>query len=140
MEPTSSQCCGGDSTQQMAVRLTLVIIVMMAMTMTIIAPAADDNYSCRWGIQGGGNVCMCVSLQTPECLGNPERKGPGHRTSLLQGPLPATDPLISANKGGRAFNSSKIARGVEGVEGCRESDAMLNSAHISYGRLKKQNT
>ena len=65
---------------------------------------------------------MCVSMQTPECLGNRERKGPGRRTSLLQGPLPAADPLISGNKGGRAFNSSKIARG---VEGCGESDAML---------------
>lgn len=92
----------------MVVKLTLVIIVMMVMMMTIIAPAAD-NYSCRWGIQGGGNVCICVSMQTPECLGNHERKGPGHRTSLLQGPLPAADPLISGNKGRRVSNSPKIA-------------------------------
>ncbi len=78
-------------------------------------------------------ICVCVSMQTPEYLGNPQRKGPGHRTSLLRGPLPAPDPLISGNKGGRASNSSKIARGVGGVEGCRESDAMPHSARISYG-------
>lgn len=86
-------------------------------------------------------MCICVlyvSMQTPECLGNPERKGPGHRTSLLQGPLPAADPLISGNKEGRACNSSKIACGVGGVEGCSQSDAMPYSARISYGQLKKQ--
>ena len=92
----------------MVVRLTLVIIDMMAVMMTIIAPA-DDGYGCRWGYRGGGNVFVYVSMQTPEFLGNPQRKGPGDRTSLLQGPLPAADPLISGNKGGRACNSSKIA-------------------------------
>lgn len=137
-----SQCCSGDSTRQMVVRLTSVLIVMMAMMMTIIAPAADDDCSCRWGTRGGGNVCMCVSMQTPECLGNPQRKGPSHRTSLLQGPLPAADPLISGNKGGRVSNSSKIARGVGGVEGCRGSDAVSHIACVSSGQsqLKKRST
>lgn len=132
----SQSCCSGDSNQQMVVSLILVIIVMMAMMMTIIAAAENDNYSCRWGMQGGGNVYMrmCVWMQTPECLGNHQRKGPGRRTSLLQGPLPEADPLISGNKGGRATNSSKIAWGVGGVEGCRESDAMPHSARISCGQ------
>lgn len=44
----------------MVVKLTLVMIVMMVMMMTIIAPAANDNYSCRWGIPGRGNVCICA--------------------------------------------------------------------------------
>lgn len=116
-----SQCCSGDSSRQMVVRLTLVIIVMMAMMMTIIAPAADGDHRCRWGRDTARRKCvcvMCVSVHTPGCLGNPQRKGPGHRTSLLQGPLPAADPLISGNKEGRVSNSSKIASGVGGVEGC----------------------
>lgn len=119
----------------MVVRLTLVIIVMMAMIMTIIATAAD--YSCRWGIQGGGSVCMCVSMQTPECLGNPQRKVPSHRTSLLQRLLPAAGPLISGNKRGRAFSSFKIAVG--GVEGCTRSDSVSHIACISIckSQLKK---
>lgn len=123
----------------MVVRLTLVIIVMMAMMMTIIATAADDSYSCRWGLQGGGSMCMCVSMQTPECLGNPQRKVPSHRTSLLQRLLPAAGPLISGNKRGRVFSSSKIARGVGGVEGCTRSDSVSHIACISIckSQLKK---
>lgn len=88
---------------------------------------------------------MCVSVQTPGCLGNPQRKGPGHRTSLLQGPLPAADPLISGNKEGRVSNSSKIASAVRGVEGCvgrgegrGGSDATAHVACISSSQLKKQ--
>lgn len=85
-------------------------------------------------------VCVFVCVHAPECLGKAQRKGPGHRTSLLQGRLPAADPLISGNKGGRACNSSKIAHGVGGVEGCRESDTMPCGPRISYDQLKRQYT
>lgn len=80
-------------------------------------------------------------MQTPERLGKPQRKGLGHRTSLLQGPLPAADPLISGNKGGRE-SSSKIARGVGGVKGCRGPDAMSYIASISgcQSQQKKRST
>lgn len=49
-----------------------------------------------------------VSLQTPEFLGNPQRKGLGHRTSLLQGPGPAGDlPNQRETKGGGCLGAPK---------------------------------
>lgn len=50
-----------------------------------------------------------VSMQTPEFLGNAQRKGLGHRTSLLQAPVQRETSLIRGNKGGRVCRSSKIA-------------------------------
>lgn len=134
--------CSGDSTQQMVVSLTLVIIVMMAMMMTIIAPAAADDYSCRWGYEEE-EMCLCVCpCKHLSFLATPRGRVPVVGHPCCRAHSPAADPLISGNKRGRACNSSKIARGVGGLEGCRESDAMLHSARICYGqsRQKKQYT
>lgn len=43
-----SQCLSCDSTQQMVVRLTLLIIVI-AVIVTLIARVADDDCGCRRG-------------------------------------------------------------------------------------------
>lgn len=71
-----------------------------------------------------------MSVQTPEFLGNRQRKGLGHRTSLSQGPVRQQTPLISGNKGGRVSSGSKIACGEGGVEGCEGSDV---TSHIAAG-------
>lgn len=115
----------------MVVRLTSVIRVAMAMMMTIIAAAAaaaaapaaaaDGNCRCRWGGEEYGveEMCLCVFLRKHlGVLATLRGKDPviGHPCSRAHSP--AADPLISGNKEGRVSNSSKIASGVGGVEGC----------------------
>lgn len=86
----ANQCCSGDIIKHMVVRLTSVKGVAMAMMMTIICCRCC---CCRCGRRQNTvwrkcvYVCFCastwVSWQPPE-------EGPGHRTSLLQGPLPCS--------------------------------------------------
>lgn len=93
--------------------------------------AAGEGYKvqdpCAW---------VWVSVQTPEFLGNPQRKSLSHRTSLLQGPVQQQTPLISGNKGGRVSSSSKIAWGEGGVEGCEGSDVTSHIAAGAWSQLK----
>lgn len=42
-------CLSDDSTKQMVVSLTLLIIIPIAMIVTIIAQVADDDCNCRRG-------------------------------------------------------------------------------------------
>lgn len=86
--------------------------------------------SCR------NRVWVWVSVQTPEFLGNPQRKSLSHRTSLLQGPVQQQTQLISGNKGGRVSRSSKIAWGEGGVEGCEGSDVTSHIAAGAWSQLK----
>lgn len=55
-------CLSDDSTQQMAVSLTLLIIIPIAMIVTIIARVADDDCRCRraYKLQ---EPCACVSVR-----------------------------------------------------------------------------
>lgn len=76
----------------------------MAMMMTIIAAAAtfvaaaaaaaaaaDVNCRRRWEGEERSleEMCLCVLLRTWMSW-QPSEEGPGHRTSLLQGPLPCS--------------------------------------------------
>lgn len=51
MDWRPSQRLSGDSTQQMVLRLTLLIIIMIAMIVTIIARGADDDCGHRRGYE-----------------------------------------------------------------------------------------
>lgn len=90
------------------------------------------------GIQEGGSVFVCVCACVCLCTWvswQPSEEGSRPSDIPAAKPTPYRRPLISKNKRGRACNSSKIARGVEGVEGCKESDAMPCSARIHYELL-----
>lgn len=101
------RCRSVDSDQQMVVSLTLVIIV--AMTMTIIAPAADGDYSCRWGDEEE-EVRLCVRpCKHLSVLATLRGRFPAIGHPCCRAHSLAADPLISGNKGGRACSSSKIA-------------------------------
>lgn len=113
----------------MVVRLTSVIRVAMAMMMTIIAAAAaataaeaDSNCRCGWGggeEYGVEEMCLCVFLRKHlGVLATLRGKVPVIGHPCCRAHSPAADPLISGNKEGRVSNSSKIASGVGGVEGC----------------------
>lgn len=92
--------------------------------------AAGGLTNCR------NRVHVWVSVQTPEFLGNPQRKSLSHRTSPVQGPVQQQTPLISGNKGGRVSWSSKIAWGEGGVEGCEGSDVTSHIAAGAWSQLK----
>lgn len=64
-------CLSDDSTQQMAVSLTLLIIIPIAMIVTIIARVADDERGCRRRYeQQEPRARAPVSVRAPEFLGN----------------------------------------------------------------------
>lgn len=64
-------CLSDDSTQQMAVSLTLLIIIPIVMIVTIIARVADDERGCgRRYKQQEPCARAPVSVRAPEFLGN----------------------------------------------------------------------
>lgn len=121
----------------MVVSLTLLIIIPIVMIVTIITRVTDDDCGCRRGYKLQEPCAwVWVSVQTPEFLGNPQRKSLSHRTSPLQGPVQQQTSLISGNKGGRVSRSSKIAWGKGGVEGCEGSDVTSHIAAGAWSQLK----
>lgn len=84
MDLRLSQCLSGGSTQQMVVRLTLLLIIM-------IAWAADDNCACRGGYKLE-EPCTSASVRTNTWVSwQPSKEGSRSSDIPVAGPGPAGD-------------------------------------------------
>lgn len=96
-----------------------MMMTIIAAAAAATAAAADGNCRPSGREYGVEEMCLCTFLRKHlGVLATLRGKVPVIGHPCCRAHSPTADPLISGNKEGRVSNSSKIASGVGGVEGC----------------------